>query len=111
MLIARFEMGHHHAELAAVRHQRKRRRKRSVTLRGTVPDLIIDTSASGEVRDDVAPQELVTYCPQTIGAASGPLLVRLSNGSSKSPWTAFAASAEHYLVYGDETITVTVIHE
>jgi hypothetical protein len=36
-----------------------------------VRDLITDAAAAGDIRQDIAPDELVTFCLHAIGAASG----------------------------------------
>lgn len=70
-LIAHQSHGHHDAELAALLHRDEHVSRAEHQLRAMVRDLVSDASASGEVRDDVAPEELVAYCLHAIGAASG----------------------------------------
>ena len=70
-LIAHEAHGHHDAELATVLHRDERVSQAEHHLRAMVRDLVTDTTASGDVRNDVAPDELVAYCLHAIGAASG----------------------------------------
>ena len=70
-MIAHESHGHHDAELAAVLHRDEQFARAEHQLRNMVRDLIADAAAMGEVRNDVAPDELVTYCLHAIAAASG----------------------------------------
>jgi AcrR family transcriptional regulator len=70
-LIAHQSHGHHDAELASLLHRDERVVRAEQHLRDMVRRLLVDATASGDVRDDVAPDELVTYCLHAIGAASG----------------------------------------
>jgi AcrR family transcriptional regulator len=70
-LIAHESHGHHDAELASLLHRDERVVRAEQHLRDLVRGLLVDASASGDVRDDIAPDELVTYCLHAIGAASG----------------------------------------
>jgi AcrR family transcriptional regulator len=69
-LIAHESHGHHDAELASLLHRDERVVRAEQHLRDMVRRLLIDATASGDVRDDVAPDELVRYCLHAIGAAS-----------------------------------------
>lgn len=69
--IAHQSHGHHDAELASLLHRDERVVRAEEHLRDMIRRLIVDAAASGEVRDDVAHDELVTYCLHAIGAASG----------------------------------------
>ena len=68
--IAHQSHGHHDAELASLLHRDERVVRAEEHLRDMVRRLIVDAAASGDVRDDVAADELVTYCLHAIGAAS-----------------------------------------
>jgi AcrR family transcriptional regulator len=68
-LIAHDSRGHHDAELAAVLHRDEQIARAEHQLRNMVRDLIADAAATGDVRSDVAPDELVTYCLHAIAAA------------------------------------------
>jgi AcrR family transcriptional regulator len=70
-LIAHEAHGHHDAELASLLHRDEQVVRAEQHLRDMVRTLLIEAAASGDVRDDVAPDELVTYCLHAIGGASG----------------------------------------
>ena len=70
-LIAYESHGHHDAELAAVLHRDEQVARAEHQLRNMVRDLMTDAAAIGSVRDDIPPEELVTYCLHAIAAASG----------------------------------------
>ena len=70
-LIVHESNGHHDAELASLLHRDERVVRAEEHLRAMVRGLLDDAVASGDVRDDVAPDELVSYCLHAIGAASG----------------------------------------
>ena len=38
-------------------------------VRGLIRDLLAEAAGAGEVRDDVAPDELASYCPHALTAA------------------------------------------
>jgi AcrR family transcriptional regulator len=61
--------GHHHAELATVLHDEQVVRAMQ-HLRALVTDLVKEAAAAGNVRDDIAPDELVTYSLHAVEAAS-----------------------------------------
>ena len=61
---------HHASELAALLHQGAHVAHAQRQLRGVVRDLIADGIASGDVRDDVSPDELATFCLHALTAAS-----------------------------------------
>ena len=62
--------GHHDAELASVLHRDEQVSRAEHLLRGMVRDLIIDAVATGDVRDDITPDELVNYCLHAIAGAN-----------------------------------------
>lgn len=69
--IAHGSHGHHDAELASLLHRDQRVVRAEQKLRDMVRRLLVDAIGSGDVRDDIAPDELATYCLHAIGAASG----------------------------------------
>jgi AcrR family transcriptional regulator len=69
-LIAHESHGHHDAELASLLHRDERVASAEHQLRDMVRRLLADATGTGEVRADIAPDELVTYCLHAIGAAS-----------------------------------------
>lgn len=68
-LIAHESHGHHDAELAAVLHRDEQVGRAEHLLRSMVRELITAAAAAGDVRTDITPDELVTYCLHAIGAA------------------------------------------
>jgi AcrR family transcriptional regulator len=69
-LVTHESHGHHDAELAAFLHRDEQVARAEQQLRTMVRDLLTDAAASGDVRDDVAPSELASYCLYALGAAS-----------------------------------------
>ena len=61
---------HHGAELGALLHRREHVARPQRQLHALLRELIADAAASGDVRDDVAPDELASYCLHALGAAS-----------------------------------------
>lgn len=57
-------------ELAARLHRGKHIARAQQRLSGLIRDLLIDAAEAGQVRDDVAPDELATYCLHALTAAS-----------------------------------------
>ena len=70
-LIARESHGHHDAELAAFLHRDEQVARAWQQCRGMIRDLLAEGARSGEVRDDVAPDELAGYCLHALAAAGG----------------------------------------
>ena len=60
----------HSTELAALLHRGEHVARAQRQLRGFIRDLLTDGVATGEVRDDVAPEELASYCLHALTAAS-----------------------------------------
>ena len=69
-LIARESHAQHDAELAAVLHRGEQTAHAEQQLRSMVRDLIAEAATTGDVRADIVPDELVTYCLHAIAAAS-----------------------------------------
>jgi AcrR family transcriptional regulator len=61
---------HHNRELAAFLHRDERVARAEQQLRMMIRDLLAEGAASGDLRDDVAPDELATYCLHALAAAS-----------------------------------------
>ena len=61
---------HHGSELAALLHRGAHVARARQQLRDFVGDLLSEAAASGDVRDDVAPGELASYCLHAVTAAS-----------------------------------------
>jgi AcrR family transcriptional regulator len=66
-------MSHEHrdSELAALLHRGQHVARAEVHLRDFIKKLVIEGTMSGELRDDVAPGELASYCLHALSAASG----------------------------------------
>jgi AcrR family transcriptional regulator len=62
---------HHDAELARLLHRGDPMTHAEHRLRDLLAGLLAECAAAGEVRDDVSPQELATYCFHALGAAGG----------------------------------------
>jgi AcrR family transcriptional regulator len=62
---------HHGSDLAALLHRGPHVARSHEQLRDFVQDLLREGTASGEVRDDVAPEELASYCLHAVAAARG----------------------------------------
>jgi AcrR family transcriptional regulator len=60
---------HHGSELAALVHRGQHVARAEQDLRAFMEDLLSEGAASGEVRGDVAPDELVSYCLHALAAA------------------------------------------
>ena len=60
----------HDTELAARLHRGKHIARAQQRLSGLIRDLLIDAAEAREVRDEVAPDELATYCLHALTAAS-----------------------------------------
>lgn len=69
-LISHGSRQHHDTELAALMHREGHVARAERQLRRMIRDLISDAQESGDVREDVAPEELVTYCLHALTAAS-----------------------------------------
>jgi AcrR family transcriptional regulator len=61
----------HGGDLAALLHRGAHVARAHQQLRDFVRDLLREGVASGEVRDDVAPEELASYCLHAVAAARG----------------------------------------
>jgi AcrR family transcriptional regulator len=60
---------HHGGDLAALLHRGPHAARAHQQLRDFVRDLLTEGTASGQVRDDVAPEELANYCLHAVAAA------------------------------------------
>ena len=69
-LISRESHGHRDTELAAFLHRDEQVPLAQLKLRQMVRDLVAQGAEAGEVRDDVAPDELATFCLNALSAAT-----------------------------------------
>jgi AcrR family transcriptional regulator len=68
-LISHESHGHHDTELAAFLHRDGRVPRAEHQVRDMIRDLLSEGAESGELRDDVAPDELASYCLHALTAA------------------------------------------
>jgi AcrR family transcriptional regulator len=61
---------HHGTELAALLHGGEHVARAHQHLLGFIRDLLLEGAAAGDLRDDVAPEELASYCLHALSAAS-----------------------------------------
>jgi AcrR family transcriptional regulator len=69
-LIVRQRRGNHDGDLAAFLHRDHQVAQAQQQLHGMIRDLLAEAAETGVVRDDVAPEELASYCLHAITAAS-----------------------------------------
>jgi AcrR family transcriptional regulator len=70
-LIAHESHGHRDTELVALLHQDEQVSRAEQHLRRMIRDLMKEAARTGDVRSDVAPDELVSYCLHALTAARG----------------------------------------
>ena len=68
-LIAYESHGHHNSELAAFLHRDGQVAQAEQQLRAMIIELLTEGVRTGDVRDDVAPDELASYCLHALTAA------------------------------------------
>ena len=61
---------HHGTELAALLHRGEHVARAQQQLRDMIRNLLVEATETGHVRDDVAPNELASYCLHALTAAS-----------------------------------------
>jgi AcrR family transcriptional regulator len=69
-LISHESNGHRNTELAAFLHRDEHLARPQQQLRKIIKDLLVQAAATGDIRDDVAPEELASYCLHALAAAS-----------------------------------------
>jgi AcrR family transcriptional regulator len=70
-LISHESHGHRNSELAAFLHRDGQVARAEQQLRAMITDLLTEGARTGDVRDDVAPDELASYCLHALTAARG----------------------------------------
>jgi len=65
-----FHQQHHGSELAALLHRGEHVARAHQRLADFIRDLLTQGAAAGDLRDDVAPDELASYCLHALSAAS-----------------------------------------
>ena len=68
-LIAHKSHGHRDTELAAALHRDEQVARAQQQLRDMIRDLLTEAAKTGDVRDDVSPDELAAFCLHALGAA------------------------------------------
>jgi AcrR family transcriptional regulator len=63
--------GHHSTDLGAFLHRDERLEHAQHHLQHMIRELITDAVNAGDIRDDVAPAELATFCLHALSAAGG----------------------------------------
>jgi AcrR family transcriptional regulator len=69
-LISRESREHHDTELAAFLHRDERVARAQHEVHQMVRDLLTEAAKTGDVRDDVTPDELASYCLHALAGAS-----------------------------------------
>jgi len=69
-LISHESHGHHDTELAAILHRDEQIGRAQQQVRDMIRDLVVEGAETGGLRDDVAPDELASYCLHALTAAS-----------------------------------------
>jgi AcrR family transcriptional regulator len=69
-LISHESHGHHDTELVAFLHRDEQVARAQQQLSDFIRDLLIEAAETGDLRDDVAPEELASYCLHALTAAS-----------------------------------------
>ena len=67
-LMSQRSSGHHDTDLAALFHRDERVARAQREVHAMIADLLKEAAAAGEVRADVPPDELATYCLAALGA-------------------------------------------
>ena len=70
-LISNEHHGHHDTELATLLHRDERLSRAQQQLLHMIQDLLREGAESGDLRDDIAPNELAGYCLHALAAARG----------------------------------------
>jgi AcrR family transcriptional regulator len=69
-LISHESHGHHNTELGSFLHRDEQLAPAQRQLRAMIRDLLAEGAKTGKLRDDVAPDELASYCLHALAAAS-----------------------------------------
>jgi AcrR family transcriptional regulator len=70
-LISHETRGHHDSDLAAFLHRDEHLTRARQHLVEMIRDLLAEGARAGDIRDDVAPDELASYCMHALAAAGG----------------------------------------
>jgi AcrR family transcriptional regulator len=66
---AHIQHEHHETEFTALLHRGKHVARAQQRLRDLIRDLLVESVETGDIREDVAPDELAGYCLHALGAA------------------------------------------
>jgi AcrR family transcriptional regulator len=69
-LISHESHGHHDTELVAFLHRDEQVARAKQQVRDMIRDLLSEGAETGDLRDDVAPEELASFCLHALAAAS-----------------------------------------
>ena len=69
-LLSRDSRGHHDSDYGAFLHRDERVARAQHEVHTMIRDLLIEATKTGDVRDDVPPDELASYCLHALAAAS-----------------------------------------
>lgn len=69
-LISHEHHGHHNTELGAFLHRGEHVARAQQQLRKLIQDLLTEAAKTDDIRDDIAPDELASYCLHALAAAS-----------------------------------------
>jgi AcrR family transcriptional regulator len=70
-MLSRHGPGHHVADFEAFLHQDEQVARAKHEVHKMVRGLLIEAAKTGDIRDDVAPDELASYCIHALGGAAG----------------------------------------
>jgi AcrR family transcriptional regulator len=70
-LISHQSHGHHDSELVAFLHRDEQVARAQQQLREMIRDLLTEGARTGDLRDDVPPDELASFCLHALAAAAG----------------------------------------
>ncbi|MGH2658826.1 MAG: TetR/AcrR family transcriptional regulator [Actinomycetota bacterium] len=70
-LISHESRGHHDTELAALLHRGEQVARAQHQVHDMIRDLLTEAAETGDVRDDVTPDELATFCLHALAGSSG----------------------------------------
>ena len=70
-LLSRGSRGHHDTELAAFLHRDEHVTRAQHQVHAMIRELLTEAVRTGDVRDDVSPEELASYCVHALGGAGG----------------------------------------
>jgi AcrR family transcriptional regulator len=68
-LLSRHSPGHHEADFAALLHRDERVSRAQRHVQDMIHDLLVEGVKTGDVRDDVPPEELASYCVHALAGA------------------------------------------